>query len=213
MRVVFCRYVSHADSEPRDDVSSANSDRPPAAVDERMQEYVETVKTSLRKGGSEEHHSDAETVQAALEVLGWFQRRLLEIGIGQIVDKPQGLELTRQRDWAFHVLADHGSKGWARQQQLEVTARRPLAICTGGGAARYVKTDLGKEIERKTGTSRRGLPTHTRGCFCVFEEAGNSAGKRWPRLCPRCRQRNPYRTAERALKANVKKYLAGRTST
>jgi hypothetical protein len=182
MRVVVCRYVSHADSEPRGYVSAVNSDRPPAAVEVLMEEY------SLSQRAEDDADASRQVVQAALEVLRWYQARLLEFEPGP-VDELRAWELTRKRDWALHALIRYkgGDKGWAKQQQLEITADRPLAICTGGGSGIPVKTELGK----------RRLVTHTRGCFVVFEEKTNVAGKKWPRLCPRCRQRNPYRTAER----------------
>jgi hypothetical protein len=151
-----------------------------------MQEYA------LSQHPTDDADASRSVVEASLEVLRWYQARLRELEPGP-VDEHQAWELTRKRDWALHVLIRYkgGDKGWAKRQLLEITAQRPLAICAGGGGARYVKTDLGKEIERRTGTPRRPLITHTRGCFCVFEEKPNVKGKKWPRLCPRCRQRNP----------------------
>jgi hypothetical protein len=108
-----------------------NSDRPSAAVEVLMQEY------SLSQRADDDADASRQVVQAGLEVLRWYQARLLELEPGP-VEELRAWELTRKRDWALHVLIRYkgGDKGWAKRQQLEITADRPLAICTGGHARR-----------------------------------------------------------------------------
>jgi hypothetical protein len=146
--------------------------------------------------------ADGETAEAAGQTLLWLNGRLADLAPGP-VDRLVAVDLTRKRDWAFHALIGHGGEAWARRRQLELTGGRPLAICTGGGSLIPVKTELG------------WLHTSTDGCFKVWTEPSNRAGKRWSRLCPDCRgaagHRNPYRDARRALRTRVKTFLAGRT--
>jgi hypothetical protein len=158
-----------------------------------MQEY------SLSQRASDDADASRQ-VQAALEVLRWYQAQLLEREPGPVDELP-AWELTRKRDWALHALIRYkgGEKGWAKRQQLAITDGHALAICTGGRFPRYVQTVLGEHA------------TTTKGCYRIFEEATNITGKKWPPLCPRCQpragHRNPFRDADRALQARAK-YIA-----
>jgi hypothetical protein len=140
--------------------------------------------------------ADPDTVAAAEETLRWFNDRLVGLAPGP-VDDLVAHDLTVKRDWALHALINHGGPAWAKRRQLEVTDGRPLAICTGGRFPMYEQTEVGV---------LRAWPT---GCYHVFQEAPNVAGKKWPPLCPDCQpragHRNPYRDGRRALHARVKR--------
>ena len=145
------------------------------------------------------HGYDPETpnaVEAARETLGWFHDQLLGLGQNDPVAELLAVGLTIKRDWALHALIDHGGGGWAKREQLALTAGRPLAICTGGGYPTYWN----------------GLRAWTQGCLFVFEEPPNVGGKKWGRLCPNCQNRaghrKPYRDARRALKHRVEEIAA-----
>jgi len=140
--------------------------------------------------------ADHPTVDAARETLRWFNSRLVELASGP-VDELLAVELTLKRDWALHALINHGGKGWAKREQLAITGGHALAICTGGGSRIPVRTILGWST------------AWTKGCFSIFEEKPNKAGKKWPRLCPDCRiggagHRHPYRDARRTLQARAR---------
>jgi hypothetical protein len=167
-----------------------NSDRQlPAAVEAQMQAY------SL----AADPIADPETIAAAEGTLRWFNRQLAELNPGP-VDELVAHDLTIKRDFALRALSDHGGWGWAKRKQLELTSGQALAICTGGRFAMFEPTEVGE---------LRAWPI---GCFGVFTEAPNVAGKKWPPLCPDCQpcngHRNPYRDGRRALNAQVKMILA-----
>ncbi len=138
-------------------------------------------------------------VEAAREVLRWYHGRLLTLWPGPI-DPELAYHLTVWRDVALLALIDHGTKGFAKREQLELTDGRPLGICTGGGEPKLVPTDW------------RRLQVWPSGCYFVFEEATNISGRKWPRLCPDCQprngHRNPDRDAERAARAGVETFFS-----
>jgi hypothetical protein len=185
---------AHEESVARVEPGSANSDRcPPAAVTARMEEYVHAV---VRQGrGEADEPAPRPFVEAARATLRWFNDQLLELQPGP-VDESAAYGLTVKRDWALAVLVAYGGKGEAKRQQLELLGGQPLAICTGGRHAMFEKTKIGV------------LRAWTKGCFRVFDEKPNIAGKKWPPLCPDCQpregHRNPYRDGRRALHARVK---------
>lgn len=191
--------MSHADSEPLAVASAANSDRAlPVEVEERIQAY------SLEfHDPAADPVADPETIAAARETLRWFNARLIELAPGPI-EQLVAWDLTRRRDWALHALINHGTAGWAKKVQLELTNQRPLAVCTGAGPY-YFPTAIGPMI------------TSTKGCYFVFEEKTNVAGKKWARLCPACRasggHRQPIRDARRDLQAWAKNYATSRAAS
>jgi len=150
--------------------------------------------------------ADRATVDAARETLRWFNSRLAELAPGPL-DELLAVEWTWKRDWALHALIRYhgGNKGLAKREQLEITDGHALAICTGGGFPRYVRTVLGLS------------PAWTRGCYCIFEEKPNISGKKWPRLCDDCQpregHRNPYRAARRALQARARQIAEIRSTS
>src|SRR4051812_39075201 len=98
MRFVLCRYVSHTDSEPLLGVSSANSDRELSPhVLERMQAYSRRFRDPAADPAA-----DPPTVDAARQILRWFNRQLVELAPGPVWELP-GMQLTVKRDWALHV--------------------------------------------------------------------------------------------------------------
>ncbi len=147
--------------------------------------------------------ADQATVDAARETLRWFNDRLVELAPGP-VDELLAWDLTLKRDWALHALIRYhgGDKGLAKREQLEITDRHALAICTGGRFPRFVPTVLGQH------------PAWTKGCCGIFEEKTNVAGRKWPPLCDHCQprtgHRQPGRDAERALQARARQIADSR---
>jgi hypothetical protein len=157
-----------------------------------MQRYVDSFRDP-----EADPDVDQATLDAARETLRWFNDWLVDLAPGPI-DELLAVDLTLKRDGALHALIRYhgGNKGLAKGDQLEITGGHALAICTGGRFPRFVPTVLGR------------YRAWTKGCYRVFEEKLNRAGKKWPPLCPDCQadagHRNPYRDAERALRARAK---------
>ena len=185
--------MAHTDSVSGPPPGFSNSDRQlPPAIEAVMQRWARNFRDP-----DANPDADSATAGAARETLRWFNSRLVELEPGPI-DELLAVDLTVRRDWALHALINRygGIKGLAKRDHLEVTHNHALAICTGGRSRKPVRTVLGEGW------------ASTKGCYTIFEEKTNIAGKKWPPLCPDCQpaagHRNPYRTAERVLRARAK---------
>jgi len=187
-----CMSGGHGARKARHRVSSANGDH---LLDQRVIDEMQAYSLAARgRAAADCTHATSQTVEAARAVLRWFNHTLAAQASGP-VEAIEAYELTNQRDWALHALIAHGAMKFAKKEQLEATGGKPLAVCTGGGSRIPVDTALG------------WLQTSTKGCFRVFEEPQNLAGKKWARLCPDCQKRggrrDPYRDARRELRRRV----------
>jgi hypothetical protein len=105
---------------------------------------------------------------------------------GPKLDHDAAVELAKSRKVALEALTRLSGNQYAKTVQAEVSPGPALAICTGTGYVRHVKTVVGV------------IRFQAMGCGAVFEDSTRlSGGRMWPSWCPDCRPSKGKRRVDR----------------